>query len=314
MSKISIILPIYNTEQYLQRCIDSILAQTFTDFELLLVNDGSTDSSGNICNEYAQKDNRIRVFHKKNGGVSSARNEGLKHAKGEWITFCDSDDWVNPDWLETFMLNSNNVQLIVQSFNVISHNNPCNNDSLYYYDGDVKNGTMLLYNNFMPGSLWNKCIKKTMLVEKNYFFNEQMKFREDEEFLLRLYPFISRMRIVPHRSYNYIVPSFQNKYNSNLFEQFLNIYQHLCHHYYMHLFVVRLNYVKDAVYSLLDSYDHFENNKKYKLKLFRNIIGKDVDNCSQINIFTRFALAYIDVTFLDWILSMKSFFKKNKKR
>lgn len=75
--KISVIVPVYNVEQYLPRCIDSILSQTFTDFELLLIDDGSTDKSGMICDEYAKKDNRIRVFHKKNGGVSSARNVGL---------------------------------------------------------------------------------------------------------------------------------------------------------------------------------------------------------------------------------------------
>ena len=80
--KISVIVPVYNAEKYLHRCIDSILSQTFTDFELLLINDGSKDSSGAICDEYAAKDNRVRVFHKENGGVSSARNLGLDNANG----------------------------------------------------------------------------------------------------------------------------------------------------------------------------------------------------------------------------------------
>lgn len=92
---ISIIVPVYNVEKYLSQCIDSILAQAFIDFELLLVDDGSTDGSGRICDEYANKDARIQVFHKKNGGVSSARNIGLEHAQGEWITFVDSDDWLD---------------------------------------------------------------------------------------------------------------------------------------------------------------------------------------------------------------------------
>lgn len=99
MPKISIIVPVNNTEQYLPRCIDSILSQTFTDFELLLIDDGSTDNSGMICDEYAAKDSRIRVFHKENGGVSSARNLGLDNAQGEWIAFVDSDDWVEVNWL-----------------------------------------------------------------------------------------------------------------------------------------------------------------------------------------------------------------------
>ena len=90
--KISVIVPVYNVEMFLRRCIDSILAQTFTDFELLLIDDGSKDKSGEICDEYATKDVRIRVFHKQNGGVSSARNVGLNHAIGEYICFCDADD------------------------------------------------------------------------------------------------------------------------------------------------------------------------------------------------------------------------------
>ena len=100
-AKISIIVPVYNTEPYLPRCIDSILSQSFTDFELLLVDDGSTDGSGKICDAYAEKDSRIRVFHKENGGVSSARNLGLDEAKGDWVYFVDSDDELLPGGLAT---------------------------------------------------------------------------------------------------------------------------------------------------------------------------------------------------------------------
>ena len=92
MPLISIIVPVYNVEKYLSRCIDSILSQSFTDFELLLIDDGSKDDSGRLCDEYAEKDARIRVFHKENGGVSSARNVGLDNANGEWVYFADSDD------------------------------------------------------------------------------------------------------------------------------------------------------------------------------------------------------------------------------
>lgn len=99
MPKISVIVPVYNTEKYLHRCVDSILAQTFSDFELLLINDGSKDKSATICDEYAQKDSRVRVFHKENGGASSARNLGLDNAVGEWITFVDSDDWIDTNYL-----------------------------------------------------------------------------------------------------------------------------------------------------------------------------------------------------------------------
>lgn len=98
---ISIIVPIYKVEKYLKRCVNSLLAQSYSDFELILVDDGSPDNCGNICEEYAAKDTRIRVIHKENGGLSDARNAGLGIAKGEYIAFVDSDDWVATNYLET---------------------------------------------------------------------------------------------------------------------------------------------------------------------------------------------------------------------
>ena len=95
--KISVIVPVYKAEAYLRRCVDSILAQTFQDFEVLLIDDGSPDRSGEICDEYARKDRRVRVFHKENGGVSSARNVGIEKALGTWIMFVDADDWLCAD-------------------------------------------------------------------------------------------------------------------------------------------------------------------------------------------------------------------------
>ena len=98
--KISVIVPVYKAEKYLHKCVDSLLAQTFTDFEILLVDDGSLDKSGEICDEYAEKDSRIRVFHKGNGGVSSARQCGLDNARGEYVIHADPDDWVEANMLE----------------------------------------------------------------------------------------------------------------------------------------------------------------------------------------------------------------------
>ena len=100
MPKVSIIVPVYKAEKYLHRCIDSILSQSFTDWELILVDDGSPDSSGAICDEYAQKDARIQVIHKVNGGVSNARQSGMDIAKGEYVIHADPDDWVETNMLE----------------------------------------------------------------------------------------------------------------------------------------------------------------------------------------------------------------------
>ena len=95
-AKISVIVPVYNVETYQARCVDSILNQSYANLEVILVDDGSKDASGSICDKYAEKDNRIRVIHKENGGLSSARNAGLDVACGEYITFVDSDDWIEP--------------------------------------------------------------------------------------------------------------------------------------------------------------------------------------------------------------------------
>ena len=115
MPIISIIVPVYNAEKYLHRCVESILAQSFTDFELLLINDGSKDNSGEICEEYAEMDSRIRVFHKKNGGASAARNYGLDKATGKYICFIDADDWVDKDYIES-LLPTEGEDLVVCSF------------------------------------------------------------------------------------------------------------------------------------------------------------------------------------------------------
>lgn len=98
--KISVIVPVYNAEATLRRCVDSVLSQTFTDFECLLINDGSKDRSGEICDAYATTDGRVRIFHKENGGLSSARNVGLENANGEWVNFCDADDILPKDAFE----------------------------------------------------------------------------------------------------------------------------------------------------------------------------------------------------------------------
>lgn len=100
---VSIIIPVYQVEAYLPQCLDSVLGQTYSDIQVILVDDGSPDSCGRICDEYAQKDSRVLALHKENGGVSSARNFGLEYVEGAYVTFCDSDDWYAPDWIEALV-------------------------------------------------------------------------------------------------------------------------------------------------------------------------------------------------------------------
>ncbi len=100
MDKISVIIPVYNVEPYIRKCIDSVINQTYINLEIILVDDGSTDNSGKVCDEYATKDKRVKVLHKRNGGVSSAKNAGLKEVTGKYLGFVDSDDWIEPEMYE----------------------------------------------------------------------------------------------------------------------------------------------------------------------------------------------------------------------
>ena len=122
---ISIIVPIYHVEKYLRRCLDSILGQTYKNFELLLVDDGSPDNCGAICDEYAQRDSRIKVIHKENGGLSSARNVALDVATGDYVMFVDSDDWVEPDFCMQAlrMIDEHNVQVVAFGHRCVSADN-----------------------------------------------------------------------------------------------------------------------------------------------------------------------------------------------
>ena len=210
--KISVIVPVYNVEKYLSRCIDSILAQTFTDFELLLIDDGSKDKSGEICDEYAKKDNHVKVFHKENGGVSSARNLGLDNAQGEWITFVDSDDFVNSDWL-SYYAKSFDVDLIVQGYQVIEADL-----SKSVVVGDCKrvNGDLrydvlcYLAKKSMLNSPWNKCYKYEIIQKNKLRFVEGISLSEDLIFVLDFLTLSNSLRVEDCAAYVY------NRQNSTL--------------------------------------------------------------------------------------------------
>lgn len=187
---ISIIVPVYNTEQYLLRCFDSILSQSFTDFELLLIDDGSTDGSGTICDSYAEKDNRIRVFHKENGGVSSARNLGLNEAQGEWICFVDSDDELLPNGLQIMTDGiSNEVDMIMAGYHEFEGETLLTDTSKFGKDGLISRNDALLMmypSESMPymGYPWGRLYKRNLVLEKDLSFDVHIKIKEDTLFVV----------------------------------------------------------------------------------------------------------------------------------
>lgn len=203
---VSVIVPVYKAENYLHRCVDSLLAQTFTDFEILLIDDGSPDHSGIICDEYAAKDSRIRVFHKENGGVSSARNIGLDKSNGEWIVFVDSDDWVDDIWLEKYNDSMDiDTDIIFQGYVREERNNK---QIFHYYDTCKKQETV----NIIPkleqrdlfGWTWMKIFRSSIIKKYNLRFNQNISMNEDLIFTLEFCLHIKhKIKVLSSTTYHY---------------------------------------------------------------------------------------------------------------
>lgn len=198
---ISIIVPVYNGDKYLSRCVDSILNQTFQDWELLLVDDGSTDKSGEICDEYATKDKRVKAFHKENGGVSSARNIGLDNANGDWITFVDSDDFIDSAFFETFaVLQSSDLYIVgikfINSTTTLLPPERCIR---------IENVTELddLLNKLYFTVPWGKVYKNDIIQRNKIRFNVNLKIGEDTDFVLKYLIYINDIRFVSKPLYHF---------------------------------------------------------------------------------------------------------------
>lgn len=207
----SIILPVYNAQQTIRRAVDSILNQRFRDFELLLVDDGSTDGSGQILAQYASKDNRIKVLQKENGGANSARNVALQYVQGEYITFCDSDDWVEDNWLQAFVDNLQDNDVVVQGWTYVTE---IERKPQYYVEKPETpaEAADLMSRHESFGFLWNKCFRASIIIRNSLTFNENYRFLEDEEFICRYWTYVQKVKFVPVTSYQYQKPDFEQKY------------------------------------------------------------------------------------------------------
>ena len=211
-SKISVIIPVYNVEKYLPRCVESVIGQTYKDLEIILVDDGSSDLSGTICDQYADKDARIVVIHKENGGVSSARNCGLRACTGDFITFVDSDDWIDQNMYKQLM---SAIEATGADFSVCGSNSITVNA-----DGSIskkerripqnasgftcvgKNG---IYGDIfaITATLWNKLFRRDVI--NTQLLDESLKYGEDCVFLLNVLDYADKAAIVPERLYNYYI-------------------------------------------------------------------------------------------------------------
>ena len=236
---ISIIVPIYNTEKYLHQCLDSILNQTYANFEVLLVNDGSTDSSGIICQEYVERDSRFRYFEKDNGGVASARNLGLEHSEGTYITFIDSDDWVEQNYLDVLYtaLKENDTDVAISTYKRFAQDGVFYLRSYSREDDEFLNLGTRSRDSFLEilprlgeldhsfYSISSKLIKRKIV--GNLLFDEQVSYAEDLNFFFHLY--LGVESVVYVRDYTYIYRTHDASTSQNVNElkalQELEIYK-----------------------------------------------------------------------------------------
>lgn len=211
--KVSVIIPVYNVEEYLQECIDSLLKQDYLDYELILIDDGSPDESGQFCDEYAEKHAHIHVIHQKNGGVSAARNAGLRIATGEYIAFVDPDDWVEPDFLSLLIKNMRPNSMVICDFVRERTSEEKSGASMKDTElDDIQPITLTkgeaqaatLCPNQINGSVCNKLFDGDIIRRYALCFSENLSRGEDELFVIQYLSYTSQPIIwVRGRAYHY---------------------------------------------------------------------------------------------------------------
>ncbi|MEO2075951.1 MAG: glycosyltransferase [Bacillus sp. (in: firmicutes)] len=235
MVKVSVIIPLYNVENYIEKCVDSVLSQSLKNIEVILVDDGSPDNCGLIAEKYSKVDNRVKVIHKENGGLSSARNAGLDIAIGEYIAFVDSDDWIEADMLETMYQSAkiNDSDISICNYNKVyeTHVEPhflkIDDEVIDIKRLGIQEYFYQYYFNYIHGhEAWNKLYKRKIIIENSIRFENNAEiFAED--LLFNLYFIVHSTIITSSKKsfYNYLqrTGSIMQSPNPNLINQFVNL-------------------------------------------------------------------------------------------
>lgn len=279
---ISVIIPVYKVEKFLDKCVNSVIKQTYKNIEIILVDDGSPDGCPKKCDDWAKKDRRIEVIHKKNAGVSSARNIGIKEAKGEWITFVDSDDWVDEGFIKKlYQVYLNNKSDIVMSSYYRVTNNKYERINTSDDIINVDNNDYLI-NALNPQTGYGFCHMRIIKREKinNLIFDENLKVTEDALFNIKLARNINNVSFLGEPLYYYRVNNqsvvkkydkdYSNKYlegikklKNYIFSEYSNkedILQNYYNFVAYHVMLIAVNYCY-----------HYENEENNKIKLLKKI-------------------------------------------
>lgn len=293
---ISIIVPVYKVEKFLKRCVDSITNQTYDNLEILLIDDGSPDGSPAICDELAKQDKRIRVFHKENGGVSSARNLGIKECTGDYIAFVDSDDWIEPTMYEEMLALSLEKDADITfcemkefyddgrtvEYNEINLHKLENKEIMYFFSNARKGNTLVT----IFGGPCRMLVKSKLA--KKHSFTTKLKHGEDLFFVLDLIEEADKIATMNRHFYNYYINSASvcHNINENYFrnvtalhkyaQQYIkdkNLdYEFLINHTHLYRNVINRAHLKDFVKIMKDFYKNDEDFRNcFNLKNYKKI-------------------------------------------
>ena len=290
MVRISIIVPVYNVENKIHRCLDSILTQSFTDYELILIDDGSTDNSGKICDDYSAKNDKIIVIHQTNKGASAARNTGIKQAKGDYISFVDSDDYLHKDYLETLysLVTKNHADISMCAFLMFCESGEITEYSYEYDDEDYLSYERIrtdLFPKFFTNtnrvgyySLWNKLIARRIIEDNGLALDETMTFGEDVVFMLACFDACNGVAICNRQFYYYeqastgLFSSYRRSFLHDILKCYLTIIKYTKpditeEHDYIPLSIKYWTYVNRYLLGIIEN----EKNKNAAIKnTFRN--------------------------------------------
>lgn len=207
----SIIVPIYNVQNFINKGLQNLLKISYSDYEILLIDDGSTDNSGLLCDEWSKKSSHISVFHKPNGGAGSARNLGIKKARGTYLCFFDIDDEVDKDILSICKnhLDNEKTEMLIFSYDSFDQEYNIKTTSIYkphvfHTNKEIKDNyvNLLLGLKYNNGFVWNKVYKREFLIKNNLFFGNQ-RIQQDEIFNIKIYPHLTHLTTIPDILYHY---------------------------------------------------------------------------------------------------------------
>ena len=294
--KISIIIPIYNSEKYLKQCLESLKFQDYKNFEVIMINDGSTDSSQNICKLFSKNDDRFKLYNQKNSGVSKSRNSGLRKATGDIIMFVDSDDYLEQNAFSIIVKQLDRNDILCFAYNIIYKDkvqkivlkNTTIREEIY------KN---IYYNNSIGGYLWNKVFRLDIIRKNKLQFNENIHFCEDLLFVCQYLKFCKNLYYFNKPLYNYrmrkssVSFDFYNKKNISILNSFeflaklnkndLNLYNEFCYKYLINYYKFK-KIIKRSKFNMNSSILKLENKvvrqrsikdkiRFYILKYFNNL-------------------------------------------